>query len=212
VTILAGNTEEPLNTTSQKPGELFTLMQGTSMASPHIAGAGALLKQLNPTWTPGQIKSALMTTATTKKVFKEDGSAAVDSFDVGSGRVDLQKAIKPGVTFDAAGDDFVTHKSDLWNVNYPSIYIPAMGNTITVSRTAHSEIAKSSKWKLSVQAPADLSITVPGTLEIPANGDVSFEITINAAGVPAGTVRHATIFMKSGSSQIHLPVTIVKAP
>ena len=211
VTILAGNTEEPLDTTSQKPGELFALMQGTSMASPHIAGAGALLKQLNPAWTPGQIKSALMTTATTKKVFKEDGSTAVDSFDVGSGRVDLQKAIKPGITFDVAGDDFMTHKNDLWNVNYPSIYIPAMGNTITVSRTAHSEIAKNSKWKLSVQAPADLSITVPGTLEIPANGDVSFEITINAAGVPAGAVRHATIFMKSGSSQVHLPVTIVKA-
>jgi len=212
VDILAGNTDEPLNETDQCPGESFILMQGTSMASPHIAGAGALLKQLNPTWTPGQIKSALMTTATTKKVFKEDGDTAADPFDVGSGRIDLQKAIKPGVTFDVAGDDFETYKTDLWNVNYPSIYIPVMGNEITISRTAHSEITKDSKWKLSVQVPGDLGITVPRSLEIPANGNAQFPITIDASAVPAGQVRHAMIFMKSGSSQAHLPVTIVKAP
>jgi subtilisin family serine protease len=212
VYILAGNTDEPLDPTAQNPGESFIIMQGTSMSSPHVAGAGALLKQLNPAWTPGQIKSALMTTATTKKVFKEDGDIAADFFDVGSGRIDLQKAIKPGVTFDVAGDDFETYKADLWNVNYPSIYIPAMGSEITISRTAHSEITKESKWKLSVQVPADLSITVPSTLEIPANGDAQFSITINASAVPAGAVRYATLFMKSGPSQVHLPVTIVKAP
>lgn len=211
VYILAGNTGEPLDVSAQNPGESFIIMQGTSMASPHVAGAGALLKQLNPTWTPGQIKSALMTTATMKKVFKENGATAADPFDVGSGRIDLQKAIKPGVTFNVAGDDFVTHKNDLWNVNYPSIYIPAMGNEITITRTAHSELPKSSKWKLSVQAPADLTITVPGTLEIEANGDAPFSIIINASAVPSGAVRHAMILMKSGSSQAHLPVTIVKA-
>ena len=164
VYILAGNTGEPLDTTAQKPGESFIVMQGTSMSSPHVAGAGALLKQLSPTWTPGQIKSALMTTATIKKVFKEDSETAADPFDVGSGRIDLQKAIKPGITFDTAGDDFIIHQSDLWNVNYPSIYIPNMGNTIMVSRTVHSELIKSSTWMISAQVPADLSITVPNLL------------------------------------------------
>ena len=44
-----------------------------------------------PTWTPGQIKSALMTTATTE-VVKEDLVTPADPFDMGAGRVDLHVA------------------------------------------------------------------------------------------------------------------------
>ena len=212
VYILAGNTGAPLDTTAQKPGESFIIMQGTSMASPHVAGAGALLKQLNPSWTPGQIKSALMTTARTKEVYKEDGSAPAGPFEDGSGRIDLKKAIKPGLTFDTLGDDFVTHQNDLWNVNYPSIYIPDMGNTITITRKAHSELPSKSTWSLSAKMPSDLKITLPPSLKVAADGDASFTITINASAVPAGKIRHGTIYLKFDTYSVHIPVTIVKSP
>ncbi|WP_309895280.1 S8 family peptidase [Archangium sp.] len=45
-----------------------TSMSGTSMASPHVAGAAALYLQLNPTATPAQVMSALTTNATANKV------------------------------------------------------------------------------------------------------------------------------------------------
>src|SRR5204863_9316369 len=44
-------------------GSTFSVFAGTSMATPHVAGAAALLLQRHPSWTPYNVKSALMSTA-----------------------------------------------------------------------------------------------------------------------------------------------------
>lgn len=76
------------------------------MAAPHIAGIAALIKQLNPSWTPAMIASAISTTATGYDSSGEVMSAesyGIDElfpsnhFDHGAGQVNPTRAIDPGL-------------------------------------------------------------------------------------------------------------------
>ncbi len=61
-----------------------TAISGTSMATPHVAGAVALLKQKNPDWTPEEIKSSLKETAV------DIGESVITQ---GYGRIDVLGAV-----------------------------------------------------------------------------------------------------------------------
>ncbi|ATE54954.1 S8 family serine peptidase [Actinosynnema pretiosum] len=75
----------------QLPGEDGrTALSGTSMATPHVAGAAALLKQRHPEWTGQQVKAALVASAT-----PTEGASV---FAQGAGRVDLARAIGQSLT------------------------------------------------------------------------------------------------------------------
>ncbi len=208
VQILAGNTPAPDTSTEFRAGELFQAIEGTSMSSPHVAGAAALLRALHPDWSPGQIRSALMTTARTKKLVSEDGKTPAEPFAVGSGRLDLKAVRAPGVTIDTVAASYVDRKNDLWNANYPSLYVPAMPATLTTSRTLHNVAGKKLTLKFKVQAPSDLVVTVPNKLVLGPGEEAMLAIALDARAVPPGTVRHAHLRAKN----FHFPITIVRAP
>src|SRR5262245_21081352 len=179
------------------------------MQSPHAAGAAALVMALDPGWTPGQVKSALMTTATDRGT-KEEGAAA-SPFDMGSGRINLRRAGDPGITFDVTGQEYVDLSDELWNANYPSIYLSALPGQITLERLAHSVLDKNQTYHLSVKAPKDLTVVVPKTVKVPKLGDAAFDITIDGRDVPLGEVRHAAISLKGGKgSDLRIPISIVR--
>ncbi|MDX2854053.1 S8 family serine peptidase [Actinacidiphila glaucinigra] len=149
------------------PGEgSYTTMSGTSMATPHVAGAAALVAAAHPGWTGQQIKDVLV--STTKAT--PDYSA----YDAGNGRLDAAAAAKaevyatgvvdavqewpptPGVNVDRKvtytndGDTPVTldlaveagkAPSGLFTLSAPGVTVPAHG-TAAVTVTAHPDRAE----------------------------------------------------------------------
>lgn len=83
----------------------YQVYSGTSMSAPHVTGAAALLLELHPEWTPAQIKSALMSTAS-QTILELDGVTTADVMTQGAGRIDLSKAGDPGLTFDEPSHSF----------------------------------------------------------------------------------------------------------
>jgi subtilisin family serine protease len=76
----------------------FLDISGTSQAAPHIAGAAALLKQLNPSFTPAQVKSALVNSA--QDAFLNTAhTTRAGVLDQGAGRVNLDRASVVSATF-----------------------------------------------------------------------------------------------------------------
>ncbi|KAK9062148.1 hypothetical protein SSX86_019334 [Deinandra increscens subsp. villosa] len=143
----------------------FNILSGTSMACPHVTGIVALIKAVNPTWSPSAIKSAIMTTAT---VFDKNGKPMRvnpdgrrgNAFDYGSGFVDPTAVLDPGLVYDTQPTDYksflcsigytekllrlITRDNSTCNnqafsvpssLNYPAILVPNLKSTFSVSRT-----------------------------------------------------------------------------
>lgn len=86
----------------------YSALSGTSMSSPHIAGALALIADIHPEWSPSQAQSALMMTAnfSTTSVTENNQKRDANFFDVGTGSLRVDQAVKSGLTLDASVSDF----------------------------------------------------------------------------------------------------------
>ena len=74
------------------------------MASPHVAGAAALLKERHPSWTVEQVKSALESTG--DPVHPAGSTGEVSALREGGGRIDIPRADNPLVFTDPTGISF----------------------------------------------------------------------------------------------------------
>jgi subtilisin family serine protease len=82
-----------VNVLSSVPAHDFEVLDGTSMASPHVAGGAALLLERHPTWTVQQVKSALASTG--DGVHPTGRSGEVSVLREGGGRINLVRADRP---------------------------------------------------------------------------------------------------------------------
>ncbi|MCW5893527.1 MAG: S8 family serine peptidase [bacterium] len=208
--IVAGQTPTPDSASWGPPGAYFRPNRGTSMSAPHVAGAALLLRASHPTWTPGQVHSALRLSAT-PTMLETDLSGPAGPFARGAGRIDVARATDTRLTFDETAARFadvgagVLHAIDL---NLPSINVPAMPGSVTTMRTATNPTGKKVSYKVTTTAPAGSSITVtPKKLSLAPNGTKAFRVTITSRN--AGTEEFGEIVLtpnKNGGPVLRLPV------
>jgi len=206
VQVLAGNTPAPDDIAAGPGGEYYQAIAGTSMSSPHMAGSALLLKAQHTAWTPGGIKSALMTTATTK-VVKEDLTTPADPFDMGAGRVDLTKAGNASIVFDETTANMVALGSDpltAVNLNLPSVNVPTMPGTVKLTRTAKNVTAKNYVYDVETKSPAGSKITVtPNSGTIKPGKSQKFTIKITSSA-PTGQYFGQINFNATAGPALHL--------
>ena len=175
-------------------GDQFAVLDGTSFSAPHIAGVAALLTQRHPTWTPQQMKSALMSTAGpafADTTLSQEASVLVE----GAGLVRVGTADKPLVFTDPQSLSFG--------------YLVAGGgaNSKSLAVTVSDAGDGAGTWVADVQpqvASAGATVTA-APVSIAPGGTAVMQIT---AGVAAGGVQgdnFGFILLRRGSDVRRIP-------
>ncbi len=218
VQVLAGMTPQPDQTTADNgpPGNLYQAIAGTSMSSPHSAGVSALVKASHPSWTPEEIKSALMTSSV-QTVVKEDGVTPADAFDMGDGSIRADRAVNPTLVFNETGANFAAAGSDTIHridLNLASVDATTMAGSVTTHRTAINVSGKSQNMSVHITEPAGVTITVGNNnhdLHIDKAGTLTFPITISAPDVANGQYfARINLVSAKGGNTVSMPVAFVK--
>jgi hypothetical protein len=221
VQVLAGFTPEPNDGST---GDFFAYISGTSMATPHVSGIAALLLEAHPDWTPAIVKSALMTTASRRTV-KEDGVTKADPFDHGSGRIMPNRAIDPGLAYDAGLLDYLAgacgtdspltspddcdtlvglgFSTDPSDINLPSIGINGVVGLQVVHRTVTNVSDAEATYTATVVHPLGFRVTVdPESLTVAAGATASFDVTVRNLTAPAGDWRFGSLTWGDGVHEV----------
>jgi subtilisin family serine protease len=219
IQIVAGHTPDPhdANFVVGPPGQLFQAIAGTSMSSPHSAGASALVKDAHPDWTPGQIKSALMTSSL-QSVLKQDGTTASDPFDRGAGALHVDRAVSPTLTFDETAARYFASAGDPLNrvhLNLPSINSTRMSGVLRTTRTFKNVSGQPQSIHVRTQAPAGSTISVsPSVIPIAPDESKTVEITIDGTNLTTGQQYFGQITFdpsRGGANDVVMPIAFVKA-
>ncbi|MCB0138449.1 MAG: S8 family serine peptidase, partial [Caldilineaceae bacterium] len=170
-------------------GQLFQLIQGTSMSSPHVAGLGALMAALHPDWSPAQIQSALMTTANSAHNARSpEGDDPATPFDMGAGRVDMTRAGRAGFVLDVNGADY--RAADPFAGGDPSaLNVASLTDGDCVSRCSWTRVVQSSwaqpvNWLVAASSAPSLTLSVEPTtftLEPGASQTLTFTAAVAQA-------------------------------
>ena len=200
-------------------GDQFGFMSGTSMASPHVAGFGALILGKNPTWSPATVKSAMMTTASSVKL--ADGSKNTDVLATGAGQVDPARVLDPGLVYDAGSDDYLrfiqgtgmdlgiaglgsTRPRDM---NVPSFSLGNLAGRIEVTRTVTALTAGT--YRATASVPGVKVTVTPSILTFGAAGEKrTFKVAFENQSAQLGEFTAGSLTWQGANKTVTSPIAV----
>jgi len=202
------------------PGPAWESYQGTSMSSPHVAGVALLLKQAHPTWGPGAIKSALMTTAYTTL---DDGLAGLSNgllpWSQGAGHINPNKATDPGLVYNSGNNDWVKYQckvnrpavvpasdcttigtlSETSDLNLPSLTAGSVLGSVTFPRTVTNVGSSSATYTATASVPGFTTVVTPSSLTLAPGASASFTVKLTATTAVEGAWNYGQLVWSDGA-------------
>ncbi|BBN97984.1 S8 family serine peptidase [Sporolactobacillus terrae] len=206
----------------------YQMMDGTSMAAPHVTGVAALLysqaKAEGKTLTPAEVKSDLMSTT-------DPLSKPWSVFDAGAGRIDAYKALNHPTTFTVQNTSSSLDLNTGTKEEIPYLtgsaafgaFFDQKARDISKTVKIHNSGASTKTFTLkgtfngsNVGAPGNggLTLDLPKSVTVPAGGNASIQLTLH---LPSGTAYNSYqgfITATSGSDITRIPfsTTVAKQP
>ncbi|WP_439658111.1 S8 family serine peptidase [Lentzea sp. HUAS TT2] len=167
-------------------------LSGTSMATPHVAGAAAILASQHPAWKAEDIKAALMNSA------KPNPSLSI--YEQGAGRLDVGRAASSAVTTD--------HGSfSLGTAAWPHDDDKPITQKLTYRNNGTSAVTLDLSIAEVKPAGSGLYSVSPAKLTVPAGGTADATITADTRAAVADGVYGAVVLSSDG---VRVPIGVVK--
>ncbi|KAM3333090.1 hypothetical protein ACQJBY_028291 [Aegilops geniculata] len=211
-------------------GDGYVFDSGASMSTPHVAGVVALLKAVHPDWSHAALKSAIVTTASTKD---EHGMPMLaealprkvaDPFDYGGGNINPNAAADPGLVYDIDPRDYskffactiqryaICNISTLpaYHLNLPSIAIPELRGPIKVQRAVTNVGEVDAVYRADIQSPPGVRIKVdPPTLVFNATTKVhAFKVSMTPLWKVQGDYTFGSLTWRNEHHSVRIPLAV----
>jgi uncharacterized protein (TIGR03437 family) len=177
----------------------YAAANGTSFSSPLTAGAAALVKQAHPSYTPAQIKSALVNWSNASAVPTDDFGDTVDVRETGAGLLDAGAAAQATIAATPSTISFGAVKTGGALPAAQQITIANLGSSAVTLTVAVVQQASA------VGAPVTVS---PSSLSLGASGSstASATITVSVTGAtPAVGAYYGSVNLTGSGVSMHIP-------
>jgi len=190
-------------------GASFALRSGTSVATPQVAGAAALLRSRYPRWSPAAVKSALLTSATTRDAagtpISTQGGEIAGPAEYGAGALSVVRSLDPGLVFDSAAAATAPYSAQ----NTPSVVLGALAGARTVRRTVTNVGTTRATYVARLDEPPGVDVVVrPDRLTLEPGATASFTVAVHRVSAPYDQLAAGAITWSDGVHTVRVPVAV----